>query len=129
MLTLKILSWSAVILLAFSYWLQIWKIHKHKEVRDLSIAYYIFLLIGFSILLITAYAENSTLFMVKQIVVIIPVIVTIAQVIYHQGDKWHDDNDEHCNKCKKELEPHWKHCAYCGTNSNYKKIRKKKVKA
>ena len=64
---MKLLSWSAIIVLSTSYWFQIWKIHVHKEVRDLSMTYHVLLALGFGILTYTAWAENSVIFLVKQI--------------------------------------------------------------
>ena len=57
----QILSWTAVCLLSISYWFQIWKIHIHKEVRDLSMLYHVFLAVGFGILAYTAWLEKSTI--------------------------------------------------------------------
>ena len=47
---MKILSWTAIFLLSISYWFQIYKIHQHKEVRDLSMIYHVMLALGFGIL-------------------------------------------------------------------------------
>ncbi len=112
--TLQILSWFAVFLLSTSYWFQIWKIHLHREVRDLSLIYHVLLALGFGILTYTAWAEDSVIFLVKQIATTIPVIVIIFQIFIHKDDHWHDDSDPFCNACKKELELDWNHCAYCG---------------
>ena len=111
---LRAVSWFAIVLLSVSYWFQIWKIHIHKEVRDLSLSYNILLAVGFAILGVTAYAERSMIFLVKQIMTTIPVIIIIGQIIYHQGDKWHDDADDHCKGCSQELEMYWTFCPYCG---------------
>jgi len=111
---LKTFSWIAVVLLSTSYWFQIYKIHIHKEVRDLSMAYHVLLAIGFGILTWTAWAENSTIFVVKQIATTVPVMIIIAQIVYHKNDHWHDDADPNCNGCGSELEQDWAFCAYCG---------------
>lgn len=111
----KILSWMAVVLLSLSYWFQIWKIHVHKEVRDLSVPYHILLALGFGILTYTAYVEDSLVFLVKQIATTVPVLIIIAQIYYHRDDHWHDDDDPICTNCGEELEPDWSYCAYCGT--------------
>lgn len=115
---LAYLSWTAVVLLSLSYWFQIWKIHVHKEVRDLSIPYHIAQVLGFGILTYTAYAEDSTIFFFKQLSSIIPVIIITAQIFYHKGDHWHDDSDPFCNACGSELEPDWAHCPYCGAHKD-----------
>lgn len=112
---LDVLSWMAIVILSISYWFQIWKIHIHKEVRDLSIWYNILLALGFGILGFTAYQEKSLIFLVKQIVTTIPVIVIIFQIIYHSQDRWHELGAKHCQGCKEELESWWKHCPSCGT--------------
>lgn len=87
-MTLQVLSWVAIAILTVSYWFQIWKIHVHKEVRDISLTYNILLAIGFAILGVTAYQEGSIIFLVKQIVTTIPVIIIVIQVIYHRNDRW-----------------------------------------
>ena len=111
---LQILSWSAVLLLSISYWFQIWKIHVHKEVRDLSMTYHVLLATGFGILTYTAVLEGSMIFLVKQVMTTIPVVVIIGQIIVHKNHHWHDDDDPSCVKCGEELEPAWNNCAYCG---------------
>ena len=112
---LLFVSWTAVIILSLSYWFQIFKIHRHKEVRDISLVYHIFLALGFGILIWTAVEEDSTLFLVKQITTFIPVVIIILQVIFHRKERWHDDNDPFCKKCNNELELNWKYCPFCGT--------------
>ena len=111
--SLTIISWIAVFLLSISYWFQIWKIHVHKEVRDLSLTYHFLLASGFAILALTAYAEGSTIFLIKQIATTIPVVIIIAQIFYHKQDRWHDDLLPHCKRCDEELEEDWICCPYC----------------
>jgi uncharacterized protein with PQ loop repeat len=111
---MQAISWVAVVILSVSYWFQIWKIHVHKEVRDLSMIYHIMLATGFGILAVTAWIEDSTIFLIKQIATTIPVIIIIAQIIYHKDDHWHDDQDPYCLNCQKEMEPYWSFCSYCG---------------
>ena len=107
------LSWTAVVFLAASYWFQIVKIQQHREVRDISIAYHVFLAIGFGILIWTAWEENSLIFFVKQVVTFVPVVVIILQILWHRKDRWHDEEDPFCRKCNAEIEPQWKYCPYC----------------
>lgn len=90
MTILNILSWIAVVILSIGFWLQVWKIHLHKEVRDISLAYNVFLAIGFIILGFTAFFEQSIIFLAKQISTTIPVLVIIAQIIYHKNDHWRE---------------------------------------
>jgi len=80
-------------------------------------AYHVLLALGFGILTYTAYVENSKIFIVKQVMTTIPVLIIIGQIIIHKEDHWHDDADPFCEHCKKELEPFWEHCAYCGTKT------------
>lgn len=108
------ISWFAIFLLSISYWFQIWKIHIHKEVRDLSLSYNILLAIGFAILGVTAYAEKSVIFLVKQIMTTIPVFIIIGQILYHKDDRWHDNSDNQCKGCSQLLEMYWTFCPYCG---------------
>ena len=111
---IDIASWIAVGILSLSFWFQIWKIHIHKEVRDISILFYGLLLAGYLILTYTAYLEKSSIFLTKQITSVIPVIIIVCQVYYHRKDSWHDPSDPNCKKCKLELEPRWKYCPKCG---------------
>lgn len=113
-MTLQILSWIAIVVLSVSYWFQIWKIHVHKEVRDISLTYNILLAIGFGILAFTAFQERSLIFLVKQIMTTVPVIVIIFQVLYHKNDRWHDARLKRCANCSEEIERYWKFCSYCG---------------
>lgn len=113
-MTLYLVSWVAIALLSVSYWFQIYKIHVHKEVRDISITYYILLSLGFGILAITAYSEGSVIFFVKQIMTTVPSIIIVLQVLYHRNDIWHDPHLKNCNKCSHEIEGCWKFCPYCG---------------
>lgn len=116
---LTIFSWAAILLLSVSYWFQIWKIHVHKEVRDISLIYHILLAVGFGVLIFTAYYEKSLIFTVKQIATFIPVVIIIIQIIIHKKDHWHDSIDPNCCKCRKEMELDWDYCAYCGEKNNY----------
>ena len=110
---LTFMSWVAIIILASSYWFQIWKIHVHKEVRDLSLVYHILLAFGFGLLIITAVVENSLIFLVKQVATFIPVLIIIAQIYYHKADYWHDSDNKLCASCKENIENHWNYCAFC----------------
>lgn len=110
----EFLPWLAVLFLSGGYFMQVWKIHVHKEVRDLSVTYHIFLLIGFILLFIQAWSEASTLFLVKQIGTFVPVFIILMQIFYHKKDRWHDKKDPTCNGCEVELELDWVHCPFCG---------------
>jgi hypothetical protein len=82
-------------------------------VRDISLPYHFLLAIGFGALIFTAYEEQSTIFLVKQIATFIPVLIIIFQIFQHSKDHWHDDADPVCKKCNSELEPDWVYCPYC----------------
>ena len=107
--------WLAVFILSLGYWVQVWKIHIHREVRDLSITSYILLSTGFLIMALKAWEQQSTIFMVKQLATMIPSLIIVSQIMRHKDDRWHDDNDKICNNCESELEPYWTYCADCGT--------------
>ena len=89
---LELLSWVAVICLPIGYWKQVYHIHIHKEVRDLSLSSYIFFAVAYILLGVEAYAINSTVFLVKNLLVIVPTGVLIYQIIVHRKDKWVDDD-------------------------------------
>lgn len=116
-MTLDTFSWLAVVVLSIGYWFQIWKIHVHKEVRDLSLTYHIMLACGFSILGVTAFFERSVIFLVKQIATTIPVIVIIAQILYHKRDRWHDASLPLCASCQNELQKYYLFCPRCGVEN------------
>lgn len=84
------LSWAAVVILPLGYWKQVWHIHKHKEVRDLSLSSYIFFATAYLFLGIESYYINSLLFLIKNLLVMIPTLVLIYQIIVHRDDKWDD---------------------------------------
>lgn len=111
---LTVLSWIAILLLSVSYWFQIWKIHIHKEVRDISLTYNVLLAIGFGILAFTAIQQGSLIFLVKQVMTTVPVVIIIFQVLYHRDDRWHDEGAKNCPNCSEEYERGWKFCAFCG---------------
>ena len=112
---LTVIPWLAVAILSLGYWAQVWRIHLHKEVRDLSLLSYAMLAFGFSIMAVKAYHEQSVIFMVKQVATLIPALFIVFQIWYHKDDRWHDDMDDSCRHCGSELEPHWSFCADCGT--------------
>jgi len=115
--TLTIFSWTAVVLLSSSFWFQIWKIHRHREVRDLSIVYYCMLAIGYGILSYTAYSERTWIFLVKQVATFIPSVIIIFQILYHRGDRWQDGKRPLCQKCDDELDAAWGFCPACGEST------------
>lgn len=117
-------AWLAIGVLAVSHWLQVFKIHKHREVRDISQWTYVFLLTGYCVLFVKAmidwYAGTGDLvWAIRQVGTIIPVSIVLMQVRWHKKDRWHDDGDPMCSNCSKELEPQWDYCPYC---SYYAKI-------
>ena len=115
---LQTFAWIAIGVLAISHWLQVFKIHKHKEVRDISIWTYVFLLVGYFVLFTKAIIDwnegtGDLVWAIRQVATILPVSIVLFQVRYHQKDRWHDDADQNCSNCSKELEPHWDYCPYC----------------
>lgn len=119
-MTLYIASWVAIIVLSIGYWVQVWRIHVHKEVRDLSLTYYVMMAVGFAILGATAFIEHSVLFLVKQIATTIPSVVIILQILYHRKDRWYDPELQKCEACAQLLENRWRHCPFCGHRRNRK---------
>lgn len=119
---IQVIAWIAILFLAASHWLQVYKIHQHKEVRDISIWTYVFLLVGYSALLVKAtvdwYAgDGPALWIFRQIATIIPVSVVIIQILNHYKDRWHDDDDPYCLSCSEELEKEWSYCPFCSADS------------
>ena len=112
---ISVLSYTAVAIASFSYWFQVAKIHKHQEVRDLSIVYFLGLGFSMTVLIVTAALEGTTVFLIKQILTLTPVLIIIGQILYHKDDTWHDDDDPECPNCSHTLEPCWVYCANCGT--------------
>ena len=87
---MEIISTLAIVILSIGFWSQVWHIHKHKEVRDLSIIQYISLAIGDSLLGIVAYSTDTTTFLIKQLMSLVPTIIIISQIMYHRSDTWED---------------------------------------
>ena len=85
-----VLSLIAIALVSAGYWKQVWHIHKHKEVRDISAGGYISMDIGFTILMFIAYSENSTVFMLKQLSSLVPCCIIVWQCNKHKKDTWED---------------------------------------
>lgn len=112
------LPWLAVLILNAAYWVQIYKIHRHREVRDLAISSYILFGVAYVILAIEAYHIDSTIFLVKNIITFISTSVLIFMVWYHQDDEWHDDDARICNNlaCPNEIENQWQFCPDCGAS-------------
>lgn len=109
-----LISWFAVFILSISYWFQIYKIHVHKEVRDISLPFTILLTLGTAILGFTAYQEHSIIFLTKQVLTTIPLTVMLFQIFYHRGERWKEDNEQSCKNCQEELEVYWTYCPFCG---------------
>mgnify|MGYP003970075747 FL=1 len=119
---LQIMPWVAIGVLAVSHWLQVYKIHKHREVRDISQWTYIFLLIGYIALFTKAtidwYAGTGDIvWAARQMATIIPVSIVLMQIKWHQNDHWHDESDTNCSSCRNEVEEGWCWCPYCGTKN------------
>ena len=102
-----------IFLTSVSYWFQIYKIHQHKEVRDLSKMAFSGLLLGYVCLFYGAWTEDSAIFMFKQIATGIPVAIILGQIIYHKGDHWVDASDPDCPQCGEDSEPDFSCCPYC----------------
>ncbi|MCB9229557.1 MAG: hypothetical protein H6618_08095, partial [Deltaproteobacteria bacterium] len=87
------------------------------EVTDLSLSYHVCLATGFAILAYTAYVEDSVIFMTKQIMTTIPVMILISQILYfehfyEQGNEIITDHS--CLNCKTHIEIDWNYCSLCG---------------
>ena len=87
---MEFLSTIAIVILSVGFWSQVLHIHKHKEVRDISIVQYVSLFIGYSLLAVVAQEANSTTFLIKQLMSIVPTAIIIGQIIYHRQDKWEE---------------------------------------
>ena len=112
------LPWMAIVILGFSHWAQVHKIHVHREVRDLSLGTYSMLLIGYGLVLSKAINDlmsgtSTWFYIVRQVACIIPISVVLWQIHKYKKAKWHDDDAPICTNCNKELEPDWKYCPYC----------------
>ena len=113
----EFVSWFAIIILSVSYWFQIYKIHKRQEVMDLSIMYHVFLACGFGVLTWTAWVEKSVIFMAKQILTTIPVLIIIGQIFYFRK-KRQDKMRLPCTNCDYIPEEEWNFCALCGLETS-----------
>lgn len=80
--------WVAIVILSTSYWLQVYHIHKHKEVRDLNIWTWIGLSVGMAIMSLKAIEQNTIIFFIKQVATLVPSVIVVLQIIWHRRDKW-----------------------------------------
>jgi len=96
---IELCAWSAVVAIPAGYFIQIYKIHKHKEVRDLSQAAFMFYLYSYISLGMKAYLDGSEIFIAKNIFVAIPTIIILYQIKVHKNDTWkHDEEYESLRK-------------------------------
>ena len=103
----------AVTMLCLGYLAQIIKIHRHREVRDLSLPAFLGFGIAYVILGYEGYLIDSHIFLIKNIIAFFLVLTIVGQIWHHQDDEWHDEADVYCN-CGNELEDIWKYCPDCG---------------
>jgi uncharacterized protein with PQ loop repeat len=87
---IDILSWFAIPVLSAGYFTQVYHIHKHKEVRDLSLPMYLLLCTGFTIMGLKAIQDGSWTFAVKQLMTLIPCAIISYQIVVHRKDEWKD---------------------------------------
>jgi uncharacterized protein with PQ loop repeat len=87
---ISIISWTASVLLIAAFIPQIWRIHKHKEVRDLSVLSFWGLLLGSLGLATEAYMVGSGPLFFKQLLTALCAIIILVQIKTHSKDKWED---------------------------------------
>jgi uncharacterized protein with PQ loop repeat len=87
---IELISTIAIAILSIGFWAQAYHIHKHQEVRDLSIVQYIGFTVSYSLLAYVAYVTDSKIFLIKQLMSGIPALVILCQIIYHRKDTWRD---------------------------------------
>lgn len=107
------LPWIAVFSLSMGYWMQVVKIWKHKEVRDISLMGNCLLALGFFIMFIKAVEQGNLIFGVKQIMTFIPVAIIIRLVHKNKDAHWKDEDPTYCDSCQESLEDDWNFCPYC----------------
>ena len=107
-------SWTAVLILAIAYWLQVIKIHRHKEVRDLSLISYSILSVGYALLLVESIYHYEPDALAKCIVVLVPCIIIVALINHNKHCIWVDEEKFKCFHCGKVLQPYHLFCSSCG---------------
>ena len=85
---LDYLAWGATILLVSSFIPQIWRIHVHKEVRDLSPVGFSMLFLGTLIHFLYAVKIGDMVFASKHFATLFFVAVILFQMWLHWGDRW-----------------------------------------
>lgn len=113
-LLFEIFSWVAIITFAVAYWLQVLKIYKHKEVRDLSLVSYSVLSAAYFLFSIEALYDWNPVLLGKAIVALIPCLVIIMLIIHNKHCEWVDDDSIKCSHCGKALQPYHLFCSSCG---------------
>ena len=87
-MSVNILSWVASIVLMWSLLDQILHIHRHKEVRDISLKSILKLVIGSVILGVEAVMIGSGVFLFKQLGTVVLACVILYQIRTHRKDRW-----------------------------------------
>lgn len=113
----NILPWLAIICLSAGYWLQVLKIIQDQKVRGLSFKTFILLSLGFGIMGIRAYHDQSLIFLVKQIATMIPCLGIVTLIIYFRKK---EKMPRLCYGCKDELEDEWQFCPACGARAPFR---------
>jgi predicted membrane channel-forming protein YqfA (hemolysin III family) len=117
---LHIIPWVAIFILSIGYLAQIIRIQVHREVRDLSTIGFISLGIGYIILGYEAFLIGSGVFLFKNVLTLLLVLIILGQIWYHRDEEWHDETDVLCQNCTNEMEDNWKYCPDYGTSLNQK---------
>lgn len=110
-------SWSAVFILAVAYWLQVVKIHKHKEVRDLSLISYSILSVGYFFLLLESIYHFEPLSFAKSMSVLLPCLLILLLINHNKHCEWVDDDSFKCRHCGKSVQPFNMFCSSCGAST------------
>lgn len=87
---IKILSWVASIMLIAAFIPQIWRIHIHKEVRDLSSLSFWGLMLGSGGLAVEAFLVGSGPLLFKQLATALCAGVILWQIKVHSKDRWEE---------------------------------------
>jgi uncharacterized protein with PQ loop repeat len=115
-------SWTAIFIVSIAYWLQVIKIHKHKEVRDLSLYSYSVLTLGYFMLLIESVCHFNLIIFAKSLAVFVPCLLIVFLIQHNKHCEWVDEDNFKCINCGKVLQPYHLFCSSCGKSTIRKKI-------
>ena len=84
------IAWVASIIAILGFVPQIWRIHVHKEVRDLSKLSFWMLAVSSAVLFVEAIYLGSGVYIFKQLGALVFALIILWQIRTHEKDEWEE---------------------------------------